>query len=299
MEKKLRTFLDSVEDSAPVYARSLEQSLTVDIEHRDELASAIISWAESLLGGDAIRRLASGYVAFVQDVATSQARYEMTGIFSQDSFASVAERTYLNREFMADYHWGVLATTFAWDHHARIAEFFASDYLQRLDLGGTVIDLGGGSSVWSLLLLRRLDSWRATVMDISPYSVEQAGALAAAAGFGERHETILGDVTLGVPAGANFDAGICAFVLEHVSEPREILAGMYDVLKSDSLCFFTTAIQAAESDHIYEFSSETEVTQLIETSGFRIVAVLSLPPQEFPLKRKYLPRSIAVVCQKK
>ena len=298
VDPKINAFVDAVRDCAPLYSRSLEQSLVVRDRGRDELGSLIIGWVESFLGQEAISRLAKGYAAFVQDVAISQARYEMTGIFSHDTFDAVAERTYLNREFMEDYHWGVLAITFAWEHHARIAEFFATDFVRRLGPKGTVIDLGGGSSVWSLLLLRSLSSWQATVMDISPYSIEQAAELAAAIGFSERHETILGDVTQELSMSSTFSAGISAFVLEHVSDPDRILAGMRDVLAPGSLCFFTTAIQAAESDHIYEFKSESEVIRVIEKSGFRTIAVLSLPPAGFSLAHTYLPRSIAVVCER-
>jgi hypothetical protein len=63
--------------------------------------------------------------------------------------------------------------------------------------------------------------------------------------------------------------------------------------------FITTALTAAETDHIYEFRRESEVLLLAEEAGFRVVASLSATPLVDRGAALYIPRSMALSLQKR
>jgi 2-polyprenyl-3-methyl-5-hydroxy-6-metoxy-1,4-benzoquinol methylase len=95
------------------------------------------------------------------------------------------------------------------------------------------------------------------------------------------------------------DAGISCFLLEHLERPQELLSSLSAALKPGAHAFITGAITAAEIDHIYEFKSEGEILSLVESVGFRVKHLYSAEPVNTPRNRKYLPRSLAMVVQKR
>jgi hypothetical protein len=61
----------------------------------------------------------------------------------------------------------------------------------------------------------------------------------------------------------------------------------------------TCAISAAEIDHIFEMKRESEAVLLAEQAGFRLVSLLSSSPDTTPAGRRYLPRSLAMILEKR
>ena len=56
---------------------------------------------------------------------------------------------------------------------------------------------------------------------------------------------------------------------------------------------------AAEIDHITEFRRESELVLMAETAGFRVESIFSSAPLDYPRSFHFLPRSMAMVLQKK
>ena len=94
-------------------------------------------------------------------------------------------------------------------------------------------------------------------------------------------------------------ACICCFLVEHLEQPTELFTAMGHVTKPGALVFFTGALTAAQVDHIYEFRTESELIVLAEQSGFRVLESRSVAPARTLKKAKFLPRSIALILQKK
>jgi hypothetical protein len=61
----------------------------------------------------------------------------------------------------------------------------------------------------------------------------------------------------------------------------------------------STALTAAEVDHIFEFSRESELVAMAEKCGFRVVSMLSESPKAHPRTSYFLPRSMALVLRKR
>ncbi|TVQ81938.1 MAG: methyltransferase domain-containing protein [Flavobacteriales bacterium] len=264
------------------------------------LAEQMLVWAKDILGSKYLEMLSKGYVAFSSEVNKAQARYEIEKSYQYDSFEEVSNITYHSKEFMELYHWGVYSTTFLWKHHFLLYEFYKKYFISNLKhkSPGTIYDFGTGSGIWLTLSLNSLPSWKGEGIDISPTSSKWAKQLSIAAKTNER-------TTIHVQNALNFrpptlaQAAMSCFLLEHLEYPNKLLQTIYDSVEEGATVFITAAITAAEIDHIYEFKTESELVNLCEQSGFRVIATFSASPSDFPSNRIYLPRSMALIITKK
>jgi 2-polyprenyl-3-methyl-5-hydroxy-6-metoxy-1,4-benzoquinol methylase len=296
-------FLTYFDREAPAFAKHIHETA----EHRPgvfrELSEPLLGWARQVIGDDWCQTLANGYMAFLVDVNRSQKEYERDLHYRFSSYAEVFAQTYDNPEFMTDYHWGVYVTTFVWEHHLLIYDFFLRHFiaLMRENQNGTpgrLLDLGCGSGIWSTLLLRQLENWHSTMVDISATTIGLTRRTLACAGLSSR--TVLREAdALRFRDETAFDAGVSCFLLEHLETPQNLLDNLAAALGRRGLAFVTTALTAAEIDHIFEFRRESEVIDMAEKAGFRVVASFSSAPQTIKPGATFLPRSMALVLQKR
>ncbi len=298
--KRAELFLSALQRRAPVYYRHVEKTYRSHTDIFTSLGGRLLELAESVLGTDYAEVLIDGYIFFVNEVNRSQIVYEKEKHYRFKSYAEVLPRVYDEQEYMNRYHWGVYVTTFAWAHHLEIYKFYVDHFLSRLlrRSDGTIVDLGSGSGVWSIVALDCLENWRSYGVDISSASVSTCQRMIQAAGLDRRFEVRRGDALTFRPA-QTADAAVSCFLLEHLENPRGLLGALHGLIGDRAYAFVTTALTAAEIDHIYEFRAESELLTLAEGSGFRVVAMLSSAPKEAPESSFFLPRSVALVLQKK
>lgn len=289
-------FLAALESMAPAYYHHVKELSESEPQLFREFSEPMLEWAEVSLGENYFEKLVRGYVAFTTEVNTAQLRYEKTGRYQFHRFDQVYDIAYGDEEFMDEYHWGVFITTFAWRHHLNLSRLFRDRFLGRLDLDARILDLGAGSGVYNLLALHHCPSAVAVAVDISPTSAREARNTAVRLGLGERTEHICADATTW-EAEQEFDAGISCFVMEHLERPEFLLANLSKNVKPHGYVYVTTALTAAEVDHIYEFRRESEVVEVCERAGFRVVEYQSLSSDAVPADRYFLPRSIGLVLQ--
>jgi len=292
--------IDHLERVKPLYASSVRQARAQNKPAFDRLGAQLCAWAVQTIGDAYLDEMVKGYIAFVSEVNRSQARYQRRGHYRYSSFAEVFREVYDNPEFMGDYHWGVYTTTFAWAHHLALHGFFESEFLSRLPTNEsqTFLDLGSGSGVWSFLSATALPVLRTTGVDISKTSVEIAQDMARKISLDERCRFIAGDA-LKYQGDTPFDAGVSCFLLEHLETPSALLNNLASQIRPHGYAFVTGALTAAEIDHIFEFRRESEVIAMAEEAGFRVIASMSLGPENYPTRAKFLPRSMAMVLQRR
>ncbi len=108
--------------------------------------------------------------------------------------------------------------------------------------GATVLEAGCGVGAQSLTLARNSPGAQFTSIDISPGSVQQATARAAAAGL--TNLTFQQGDILALPfSKASFDHVFLCFVLEHLPAPAAALAALREVLKPGG------TLTVVEGDH--------------------------------------------------
>lgn len=297
----IEKFKTCLNERAPIFASEMARTQLLEPEAFTRLAEPMLHWAEIALGPTWAEQLVDGYAEFVLDVNKSQLKYEKTGRYENSSFAEVFEKAYDDPEFMQLYHWGVFTTTFVWAHHLRIYKFFEDHFLPllaKIPEGSSVVDLGAGSGIWHLSALRRLPQLRVAAIDVSAPTIERSQKMAATLGFTDRIEHHVADALTWEPS-TPAAAGISCFLLEHLERPNVLLSNLANSLEPGAPAFVTSALTAAEIDHIYEYRRESELVLACEQTGFRVRAMYSAEPETTPRDRYFAPRSIALVLQKR
>lgn len=296
--EKFQTCLNA---RAPIFASEMARTLTIEPEAFHRLAEPMLHWAEISLGENWAEQLVDGYCEFVLDVNRSQLKYEKTGRYENSSFAEVFAKAYDNPEFMQLYHWGVFTTTFVWAHHLRIYKFFEEHFvpmLKKQPEGSTLVDLGAGSGIWHLSALRNVPDLKIDAVDVSEPTVERSKKMTDALGFGGNITHHVADALNWIPTSPRH-AGISCFLLEHLEKPNVLLSNLSNSLEPGAPAFVTSALTAAEIDHIYEYRRESELVLACEQAGFRVRSMYSAEPETTPRSRYFAPRSIALVLQKR
>ncbi|MFC1584237.1 class I SAM-dependent methyltransferase [Fibrobacterota bacterium] len=300
-QERVDHFVARFRERAPLFCKEIQRALKEDGDLFSELAGPMLAWASVMLGPSYEDILIDKYSDFVLNVNMSQFEYEKKGKYQFSSWQEVYEKTYDQKDFMDSYHWGVYTHTFAWYHHLKIYEFFRDKFLLPMAArkeGGRLLDLGAGSGIWHLLANRHLPQWDITAVDISETSIGLSREMAQKTVPEASIEHFCADATA-FQASAPADAAICCFLMEHLERPEEVLNNISRNLKERCFAFVTCGLTGAEIDHIFEFKRESEPILMAEQAGLRVVRMFSASPSRVLQKRKYLPRSLAMVVQKR
>jgi len=295
----LEKFLDYFSQHCQVYFPAIQNTHLNHQKSFEELAQVMLNWAENHLGENWNKVLADGYLHFLMDVNRSQVEYERRGNYMNKSYNDVFDRVYNNPKFMSLYHWGVFVSTFTWEHHIKIYDLYRKSFLPCLNPeAGRLLDLGSGSGIWSFLTTHFLPQWTSQGIDISEKSVELSTTMAESSGFDKKVQFKARDA-LTFKGTEKYNAAISCFLMEHLEEPQLLLQNMASNLETRGYAFITAALTAAESDHISEFRRESEIVSMAEEAGFRVFSMYSAAPLSHPDSYRFLPRSLALVLQKR
>lgn len=297
--KNMNEFFSTLDASAKLLSSKVYENRNNNKSEFDLLANKMLSWSKTYLGETCMERLIHGYKSFVADVNRSQMRYEKTEKYENSNYEEVYRDVYNNNAFMENYFWGVYVTTFAWEHHLKLNKFFTDHFLNRIrNTDSRIIDLGSGSGIWSMLTVSECLCVNTIGVDISKKSVEMAKEFSSVNGFRDRISFVVSDATTYRTKELN-DFGISCFLIEHLEDPLSLLRNLNANLKRKGVAFVTAALTAAETDHIFEIKKESELIKLAEDAGFRVLSSFSAAPSGYPAKMKFLPRSMAMILQKK
>jgi len=270
-------FINTVSEQYPQYAIGVQESYQKSPERFTAIASKYLTWLGATQNG-AVDRALKAYVDFTSSVNFSQARYEHDGHYENKSFTEVYESHYSKREEMDDYLWGVYLTNFLWSHH---------------------LDIAPGHGGWGVWALEQKKNATLTGYDISPSSIAIATEIARAAKVDDRSEYTERDALDLFSLDPEIaDAVICSFLIEHLEQPDKLLHVINQLLKPGGTAFLTGALTAAQVDHIYEFSKESELFILAEDADLRVIESLSVNPERLLAKAKFTPKSMALILKK-
>lgn len=276
------------------------EARTLDPARFDRIADLMLGWALGAQGSDAIERMTDAFVRFSMDVNFAQARYEAEGHYEFKSYQECQESVYSQDVAMDDYLSGIYLTNFLWAHHLDLTGLFEERFVATLQVGARIVEIASGHGGWGLSALHAIPQATLVGYDISPKAIEMSTALSKAAGMSNRANYRLQDaLTLGATETAKADACICGFLIEHLERPDALLAGISAQLAPGGKAFLTGALTAAQVDHIYEFRCESELVLLSERHGLRVLDMRSTGPARTLRGARYLPRSAALVLQKR
>ncbi len=284
----------------PRSVRGIEEARAVSPQRFDETAEMFLRWLVAARGNEGIQQAADAFVQFTTDVNLAQVRYEAERRYQYSSFEEVYKDHYSQNEAMSGYLWGIYLTNFLWAHHTEISLLYKDHFLPKVPRNAQIVEIAPGHGGWGVWALHELPEARLSGYDISPTSLDIARSVSAAAGFADRTSYAIRDaLDLAQIPEASADAVICSFVVEHLEQPSQLFAGISHLLKPGGIAFVTGALTAGQIDHIWEFKRESELVLMCEDNGLRALITLSGGPRRTLPNAHYLPRSMALIVQKR
>jgi ubiquinone/menaquinone biosynthesis C-methylase UbiE len=204
-----------------------------------------------------------------------------SGGYASSSFAEVEARVYANPEIMEYYMYGLVFSQFLWpEQYARFA-FFCDGLAQRRASIRSYLELGGGHAMYISTAVDLLDpSTRFELVDISATSMAVARAMSP----NDRIEYHLCDV-FEFAGDRKYDCIVAGEILEHLEDPRKLLAKIRGMLAPGGAAFISTPVNAPTVDHIYLFQSADEIRALLRSEGFVIQSETTRYAEDLPEAR--------------
>jgi ubiquinone/menaquinone biosynthesis C-methylase UbiE len=218
-----------------------------------------------------------GFINLNKAILQEEMHFRETGQYAAqpEDLKRVTEAVYDNEDVMDRFYLiGLYSTYFLWPHHYRILDFYRRSFLQEGPAPRQLMEWGVGHGLLALEALRQWPAARATLVDLSKYSLAFAARLLDAAGVRMRCESRQGDVLqLGPMPPA--ERIICSELLEHVPDPDGLLDKVRGALAPGGIAYLTGAINAAQPDHVFLFTSDQQLLRMVESHGFKIRAHLT------------------------
>lgn len=189
-----------------------------------------------------------------------------SGHYASSSFEEVERRVYGNPEIMEYYMYGLVFSQFFWrEQYARL-EFFCKGLPQYRDRINSYIEIGGGHAIYISSAVEMLQpGTHFELVDISATSMDVARAMSPA----DKIQYYLCNV-FDFPDERRYDFIVAGEILEHLEEPRKLLARIRRMLTPEGRAFISTPVNAPTVDHIYLFNHADEIRALLASEGFVI-----------------------------
>jgi 2-polyprenyl-3-methyl-5-hydroxy-6-metoxy-1,4-benzoquinol methylase len=212
-----------------------------------------------------------GYIRFCDTFKQKQIEFTRNDSYIHDDFDKVNEEVYQNREYMLQTYYPALLFSYLFSsNYFEILRVFKTNFLPTISkVEGNMCEIGIGHGMLSSLALIENAHLQSFGIDISPVADEVTSSVSNILNCA-RPSVTLADATQNIPFKNN-NVLICAEVLEHLSNPLELLNRAYDALNEDGIFFLTASINMESVDHLYLFRSDEEVIQMIDNVGFEIV----------------------------
>ena len=231
--------------------------------------------AYALAGGDeaTVIQHADSMVEFSLEFLYLQRELEKTGRYRYTTFKEVDEQVYSNPELTAygpPYVWAMYFTQAFWVSHGKVWSFFLRDFSRAgATSGGRVLEIPSGNGLFLTHFLLSRPEWQGVAIDLSEASIAFTERMLSLNGVRDRVEMRHEDF-FDTPSEPSFDRIICGEFLEHVEDPLAVLKKLRTLLRADGRIFLTAAVWAANIDHIYLYTSASEVRDHIRAAGLEV-----------------------------
>lgn len=269
MSSILEIVLDKIEAKNPEHAAKLRKNNEALGEDHAMMAEKFFKKYEAFLKREnkTIDFGVDCYLHMCADMLVERTRFIESGRYSSSSFDEVENRVYGNPEIMTYHMHGLVLGQFLWfDQYHRIA-FFVEKLTLYASHAKKYLEIGGGHGLYineALNLLPGVNQF--DLVDISQSSIDLAKGII----LDPRVNYYLKNI-FDFSDSEIYDFVTMGEVLEHVEEPLILLQKIGRLIGKKGMCYLTTPINAPMIDHIYLFSNESEIRDLLNLAGFEIV----------------------------
>ena len=296
--KTAEAFLSAIERRAKLFAPSASATFRANKELCSWLLDPLARWTDAAYGEKAFDDAALGYAKYCLGVAQAQQIYERAGKYTPESMPEIVSGVYEDEGYMVPYMWAAILIYAFWPSMIQHIAMFRDQFLRRLPANATVLELASGHGVLSLLAAEERPDIRVTGVDISPPAVAVANRLLAASGHAGRVSFGVADALRPTSARQTltYQGIISAMLAEHLPTPKPLFDSLAAQTAPQGLVFFSTALESAQRDHVFEFHHESEPLSMAEAAGFRAVRMVSDASATAPTAR-FVPRATAMLLQ--
>ena len=293
-------FLGAMDSKAKWFAPAARATVEANRDLGMWLLNPLARWAFTAYGERAFEDAARGYAKYCVGVAKAQQVYEQEGRYTPEAMPDVISEVYEDEGYMVPYMWAAILIYPFWPSMIRHIALYRDEFLKLLAPHARVLELASGHGVLGLLAAEERGDIRVEGIDISPPAVAVANRILHASGHTNR-------VTFEVKnaleidqagAGGQYQGIIAAMLAEHLEDPRPLFRAISHSLADDGLVFFSTAIESAQRDHVYEFNQESEPLRMAEEAGLRVTRLVSDGSAQ-PVGTRFLPRATAMILQRR
>ncbi|MBI5629284.1 MAG: class I SAM-dependent methyltransferase [Elusimicrobia bacterium] len=272
----LRTFIEAELSAWPEHETYLAKSLSGRSPEVMSSSENLAGLALKLVGGE-LSEYAASYRWMCERINEEQLDFFRTGRYRRSTLEEVDKGFYQNRAVMDRWIKGLLLSQLFWRNHVEVMHCYAADFLPILKPGSRHLEIGPGHGLFLCLAalcgrVALLEGW-----DISQSSLDLTRRNLEALGVGEGISLRRVNVMEAPTDGPRFDSVVISEVLEHVENPRALLASIKDRLAGEGRVFINVPVNSPSPDHIYLLRSPEEAARLVESSGLKIVERRNFP----------------------
>jgi 2-polyprenyl-3-methyl-5-hydroxy-6-metoxy-1,4-benzoquinol methylase len=291
-------FLSAIDRRAKMFARGARAAVAANPELCSWLLDPLARWAQTAFGERAFDDAATGYAKYCLGVAQAQQIYEHHGRYTPEAMPEIVSAVYEDESYMVPYMWAAILIYAFWPSMTSHIALLRNDFLRRLPAGASVLELASGHGVLSLLAAEERPDIRVEGVDISPPAVSVARRLLAVSGHAGRVSYAVRDALQreGPGGETRYQGIISAMLAEHLPAPRALFAALGRQVSRDGLVFFSTAIESAQRDHVYEFHHESEPLRMAEAAGLSVTRLIS-DSSVTASGARFLPRATAMILR--
>jgi len=293
-------FLEAMDRKAKMFAPAARATVHANRDLCSWLLDPLARWAQAAYGDKAFEDAARGYTRYCLGVAKAQQVYEQAGKYTPQALDDVVSEVYENEGYMVPYMWAAILIYPFWPSMVNHIAMFRDEFLKMLPPKARVLELASGHGVLSLLAAEERSDLQLEGMDISPPAVAVANHILAVSGHAGRVKFEVKDALAmeGENKGGKYQGIIAAMLAEHLQDPRPLFRAISHLLAKDGLVFFSTAIESAQRDHIYEYHQESQPLKMAEDVGLRVTRLVS-DASSPPPGTRFLPRAVGMILRQR
>lgn len=238
------------------------------------------------------------FIKFSHEYLILQGQLNRDGKYLYSTFDEVNENVYQDNK-MGDYYLdGLMLSQVLWPNHYKMLQYFMEQNNSTNDTS-IILEVPSGTGIYSFLAANNFKFSELHAVDISPFSKAYTEKLLDHLRDGRsKISTILKSV-FELDNFNTYDFIISGELLEHLEDPGEFLDRLGRLMKQGGKLFLTTAIWAANIDHIYLFRNVEEVRDMLLKYFSTIESELILPAtlKEFTPDMERIPINYACVLK--
>ena len=293
-------FLEAMDQKARMLAPGARATYEANKDLCSWLLNPLARWAEAAYGKEVFEDAARGYASYCIGVAQAQRIYEKAGRYTPEAMPEIMSGVYEDEGYMVPYMWAAILIYAFWPSMVNHLAMFRNDFLRRLPANARMLELACGHGVLSLLAAEERPDLQIEGLDISPPAIAVAERLLQVSGHSGNVKFATKDA---LQANGSMDRDvyqgiISAMLAEHLPEPKPLFRAMGRMVSKDGLVYFSTAIESAQRDHVYEYNQESEPLQMAEAAGLRVSLMVS-DAGHASAGGRFLPRATAMILHRR